>query len=136
METKAKPGGYVPKGRRGLAGKKAAEAAVQTVTSADNRHVVGMVASAPTETQTQIANRLFRERAEKIADAEVTIQAGENEWEPVFLILVPELRSEAARKIIKLRGDLYRKYPESNLNVEIRGRRELSECPISYILIS
>jgi hypothetical protein len=131
METKAKLGVYVPKGRRRLVGKKAAQAPVQPVSPADNGQAIGAGTSVPTEpqteTQTQIANRLFRERAEKIADAEVTIYAGETEWEPLFLVVVPELRSEAARQIYKLRGDLYRKYSEANLNVEVRGRRERGE---------
>ena len=85
---------------------------------------LGTPAPLLTETQTQIANRTFRQQAAKIADAEMTVYAGENEWEPLFLIVLPELRSEAARRIYKLRSDLYRKYPEANLNVEVRGRRE------------
>lgn len=137
METLSQPKRYFPKPGRGLAGKKVKKTPVQPVLPADNGQSAAS-GTPPTlaETQTQIANRLFRERAEKIADAEVRIHPGENEWEPIYLILVPEFRSEAFNKIVKLRGDLYRKYPDSILNVELRGRRELSECPVTDILIS
>ena len=131
METETKPTGYVPKGRRGLTGNKAAETAVQVAPTAGNGQAVGGGASAPmgtqTETQTQLANRIFRERVERIADAEVTIYAGDNEWEPLFLVVVPELDSKAARQVYKLRGDLLRKYTKAILNVEARGKREQGE---------
>lgn len=137
METTTKPGRYVPKRGRRLAGKQASrQASVKPALPAENGQAVTSVAPPLTETQTQVANRLFRERAAKIADAEVRIHPGENEWEPIYLILVPEFRSEAFDKIVKLRRNLYRKYPDSILNVELRGRRELSECPIQDILIS
>lgn len=139
METQVKPGRYFPKPGRRLTGKKAAEQTpAKPASPADNGPSGTLGTPSPTlpETQTQLANRIFRERAEKIADAEMMVRRGENEWEPIYLILVPELRSEAAHRVYKLRGDLYRKYPEAILNVEVRGRRELGECPISDILIS
>ena len=106
------------------------------LTAGNGQRASGTPSPTLAETQTQAANRIFRQQAEKIAEVEVRIHPGENEWEPIYLILVPEFRSEAFDKIVKLRGDLYRKYPESILNVELRGRRELSECPITDILIS
>ncbi len=139
METEVKPGRYFPKPGRGLANKRAAQqAAINPLSAAGNGQSAASDAPAPTltETQTQTANRIFREKAEQIPDAEMMIRRGENEWEPIYLIVVPELRSEAAHGVYKLRGDLYRKYPKANLNVEVRGRRELGECPISEILIS
>lgn len=80
------------------------------------------------ESQTQAANRLFRQRAEKISDVHVTSRPGENPWEPLYFVEIPDLWSEAFDKIVKLRGDLYRKYPESILNIQFRPLRELAEA--------
>ena len=138
METRTKSGLYVPKRGRGLAGTQTAQMAVKPDSPANEGQSVTQEAPSPPllKTQTQIANRIFRQRAKKIPDTEIEVRTGENEGEPIYVILVPEFRSEASRRIYKLQSDLYRKYPEANLNVEVRGRRELGECPISHILIS
>ncbi len=131
METQLKPGRYFPKPERRRTGKKAAEQTpAKSASPADDGQSVASGTPAPVlaETQTQIANRIFRERAVKIGDASMTLRAGENEWEPIYRIEVPEIRSEAFYKIVKLRGDLYRKYPDAIINIEFRPRRELDEA--------
>ncbi len=127
METLSQPKRYFPKPGRGLAGKKVKKT---PVLQAGNGQSVASSAASPAlgETQTQIANRIFRERIQKIADAEVRIRAGENEWEPIYRVEVPELRSEAFYKVVKLRGDLYSQYPDAIINIEFRPRRELDEA--------
>ena len=130
METISKPQRYFPKPGRGPAGKKVEQTSVKPVPAVNNGQNAesGTLSSPVIETQTQIANRLFRERAAKIADATTTVRPGENEWEPIYRIEVPQLRSEAFDKVVKLRGSLYRKYPNAIINVEFRPRRELDEA--------
>lgn len=82
----------------------------------------------PPETQTQIANRLFRQQAQRVPDAQVIMRASENEWEPIYRVEVPALRSKAFDSIVRLRSRLYRNYPNATINIEFRGRRELEEA--------
>ena len=131
IKSKAEPERFPTKGKRDLKGKMpSSPALIPTVSPAENGQPIeaAVLAPAQMESQTQIANRIFRQRAEKIADAMVTIRPGENEWEPIHRVEVPELRSEAFDKIVKLRSNLYRKYPDATINIEFRGRRELDEA--------
>ena len=56
------------------------------------------------------------------------VRAGENEWEPIYRVEVPDLWSKAFDKVVTLRSRLYCKYPEAIINIEFRGRRELDEA--------
>ncbi len=131
IEVKAETRRFLKKGERGLKSKKPSPSIpVPTASPVKSGDTIVPTTPAPAqvESQTQIANRIFRQRAEKIADATVTVRPGENEWEPIHRVEIPELRSEAFDKIVKLRSNLYRKYPDATINIEFRGRRELDEA--------
>lgn len=125
MITKPKPKRYFVKGERGLTGIKAtANVSAQPVSPVNNGVSVLSGTPSQAEMQTQAATRLILRRIEKITDAQI-VRRGNGEIYPLaFVVEVPDLWSEAADQVYTLRGDLYRKYPAAEIEIEVRGRRE------------
>ena len=127
MQTKPRPKRCLTKSRRVLPSKQAAVTPASSAASGENRQSATATLALPqADAQTQAAVRLFLRQIGNIADARIVRRGNGEIYQQAFTVEVPDLWSEAADQVYTLRGDVYRKYPASQLEIEICGRREFS----------
>ena len=122
METMPRPRRSLSKNIRAVVG--SVKPSIQTVSSTSEEPSVMSGSPSQVEMQTQAAVRLFLKRAEKITATQVTRREYGEAYPLAFDVEVPDLWSEAANQVYTLRGDLFRKYPHAQLEIEVRGKRE------------
>jgi hypothetical protein len=70
-------------------------------------------------TMTELAMREFLERVVLISDVKVMLYGGNLPSNQSVVVGVSSLLSDAARSVIRLQGEMYRKYPGASVRVDV-----------------
>ena len=126
METMLRPRRTLSKNNRPVAG--SIKPSIQTVSSTNEEPSVMSDSPSQAEIQTQAAVRLLLKRAGKITTTQVIRRERGEAYPVAFDVEVPDLWSKTADQVYTLRGDLFRKYPHAQIEIEVRGKREGSKA--------
>lgn len=79
----------------------------------------------PMQTQTEMANRIFMQKARLIPGV-ISVHGigGTMISEQSFVVFVPTLKSKASEEVVKLRSAIWRVYPDAQLSIRIKGLKE------------
>jgi hypothetical protein len=80
----------------------------------------------PGQSMTELAMREFLRQVHDIAGVDVECRGGKSFADQTIVVGVVSLLSPEARSVVRLKGDMYRKYPGASLNVDVTELPDVS----------